>query len=97
MELWQGVVLKAAEADFPLISPGVVFTQDPRQRVKRVVEWEEPVEWRHLTAFHSPSVEQLRDRFIKLEMWGGEPVQRKEQPSRTESSQPSATFPALLP
>lgn len=61
---------KVAEAKFSLISPGVEPAQVPRWNEKRAAEREELVQWRYLTACHSPSVEQLREKFINLELQG---------------------------
>lgn len=88
---------KVSEVEFPLISLGVTFTQELRQKGKRAADWEEPVEWCYLAAFHSPLVEQLREKFSGLEVRGMKPVRKKGQPSGTVSGQSSATIPAPLP
>lgn len=67
---WLGEVGKAAEVEFPLILLGVALTRGSKWKARRAVDWEEPVEWKFLTVCHSPSVEQLWERFSGLEMHG---------------------------
>lgn len=57
------------------LEPGVAIVwscHDTRSKWKarRAADWEELMEWKFLTACYSPSVEQLYERFVGMEMWG---------------------------
>lgn len=54
-KLCQGLVPKAAKIEFPLLPPGVAFTQGLKWKAKKAAEWEELMEWRYLAACCSRS------------------------------------------
>lgn len=67
-EPWQGKVGKATEAEFLLISLGFAVTRELKWKAKRDMDWEDPADWKYLTVCCSPSVEQLRERFVGMEV-----------------------------
>lgn len=61
---------KAVEAEYSLAPPRVMVIQGSKWKAQRAAEWEEPMEWRFLITTHSPSMEQIRERFRGLEVQG---------------------------
>lgn len=59
---------KAAEAKDPFLPTGVNMICGSRWKAKRLAEWDDPAEWKILIASHSPSMEQLREKFGGMEI-----------------------------
>lgn len=71
---WMSSVGKADKMEFSLVPPGMVIIQGTKQKASKAAEWIEPIEWKPPTMACSPSVEQLREKFGGMEMWGTAPV-----------------------